>query len=278
MALLATVTTLGLAFPLCYWLVALCAQALQRVLFLLVILPFWTSYLLRVYAWVAILGDKGAMNSVLEVSGSDPRTGSPVLVRQSRRLHRPGLPVLPVRRAHPVRIAGAVRLAAAACCHGFGRHADAGHRHHVVPADALAIMTAGIFVFIPILGEYLAPAAIGGTNGVMMGNLVANFFSGLPATAGLGGQRPDRSGDSHRADHSSAATSTRRTSMADDLRAVNPRARLFQDNLMIVYGIGIYIFLFAPIAVMVLLSFNASPAWGSRWPGSPLTGTRCCLR
>jgi spermidine/putrescine transport system permease protein len=42
----------------------------------------------------------------------------------------------------------------------------------------LAMVTAGIFVFIPILGEYLAPAAIGGTNGVMMGNLVANFFSG----------------------------------------------------------------------------------------------------
>ena len=49
--------------------------------------------------------------------------------------------------------------------------------------------------------------------------------------------------------------------MPDDLRAVNPRARLSKTILMI-YGIGIYIFLFAPIAVLILLSFNASPVVG----------------
>jgi spermidine/putrescine transport system permease protein len=49
--------------------------------------------------------------------------------------------------------------------------------------------------------------------------------------------------------------------MADDLRAVNPRARLFQ-TILSVYGIGIYIFLFAPIAVLILLSFNASSVVG----------------
>ena len=49
--------------------------------------------------------------------------------------------------------------------------------------------------------------------------------------------------------------------MADDLRAVNPRARLFRIILS-VYGVGIYIFLFAPIAVLVLLSFNSSSVVG----------------
>jgi ABC-type spermidine/putrescine transport system permease subunit II len=49
--------------------------------------------------------------------------------------------------------------------------------------------------------------------------------------------------------------------MADDLRAVNPRARLFRIILS-VYGVGIYIFLFAPIAVLVLLSFNSSNVVG----------------
>jgi spermidine/putrescine transport system permease protein len=49
--------------------------------------------------------------------------------------------------------------------------------------------------------------------------------------------------------------------MADDLRAVNPRARLFRI-LLSVYGVGIYIFLFAPIAVLVLLSFNSSNVVG----------------
>ena len=50
MAFLATITALGLAFPFCYWLVRYVPKKLQRVLFLLVILPFWTSYLLRVYS------------------------------------------------------------------------------------------------------------------------------------------------------------------------------------------------------------------------------------
>ena len=49
--------------------------------------------------------------------------------------------------------------------------------------------------------------------------------------------------------------------MADDLRAVNPRARLFR-TILSVYGIAIYIFLFAPIAVLILLSFNSSSVVG----------------
>ena len=54
--------------------------------------------------------------------------------------------------------------------------------------------------------------------------------------------------------------------MADDLRAVNPRARLFR-TILAVYGVGIYLFLFAPIAVLVLLSFNSS-----RVVGFPMAG------
>src|SRR4029079_15375884 len=49
--------------------------------------------------------------------------------------------------------------------------------------------------------------------------------------------------------------------MAEDLRAVNPRARLFRVILS-VYGVGIYVFLFAPIAVLILLSFNSSTVVG----------------
>jgi len=54
--------------------------------------------------------------------------------------------------------------------------------------------------------------------------------------------------------------------MSDDLQAVNPRARLFRVILSF-YGVGIYIFLFAPIAVMILLSFNTS-----RVVGFPMAG------
>jgi spermidine/putrescine transport system permease protein len=178
MAFLATITTLGLAFPLCYWLVRYVPKKLQRVLFLLVILPFWTSYLLRVYAWVAILGDNGAINSVLKALG---------LTHEPIRLFlydNPGVYIVLVYLYFPF-----AALTLYASLERFDwrlLHAavDLGATPMraivttLLPQMRLAMVTAGIFVFIPILGEYLAPAAIGGTNGVMMGNLVANFFSG----------------------------------------------------------------------------------------------------
>ena len=136
MAFLATITTLGLAFPLCYWLVRYVPKKLQRVLFLLVILPFWTSYLLRVYAWVAILGDNGAINSLLKALG---------LTHEPIRLFlydNPGVYIVLVYLYFPFAALTLYaslerfdwRLLHAAV--DLGAIADAGHRHHVAPADA----------------------------------------------------------------------------------------------------------------------------------------------
>ena len=178
MAFLATLATLALAFPLCYWLVRYVPKKLQRVLFLLVILPFWTSYLLRVYAWVAILGDSGAINSLLKAVGL---TNKPIRLFL---YDNPGVFIVLVYLYFPF-----AALTLYASLERFNwrlLHAavDLGASPMraivttLLPQMRLAMVTAGIFVFIPILGEYLAPSAIGGTNGVMMGNLVANFFSG----------------------------------------------------------------------------------------------------
>jgi ABC-type spermidine/putrescine transport system permease subunit I len=178
MAFLATLATLALAFPLCYWLVRYVPKKLQRVLFLLVILPFWTSYLLRVYAWVAILGDNGAINSLLKAVGL---TNKPIRLFL---YDNPGVFIVLVYLYFPF-----AALTLYASLERFNwrlLHAavDLGASPMraivttLLPQMRLAMVTAGIFVFIPILGEYLAPSAIGGTNGVMMGNLVANFFSG----------------------------------------------------------------------------------------------------
>jgi ABC-type spermidine/putrescine transport system permease subunit I len=178
MAFLATIATLALAFPLCYWLVRYVPKKLQRVLFLLVILPFWTSYLLRVYAWVAILGDNGAINSLLKFVG---------LTHEPIRLFlydNPGVFIVLVYLYFPFAALTLYaslerfnwRLLHAAV--DLGASPMRAIASTLLPQMRLAMVTAGIFVFIPILGEYLAPAAIGGTNGVMMGNLVANFFSG----------------------------------------------------------------------------------------------------
>jgi spermidine/putrescine transport system permease protein len=54
----------------------------------------------------------------------------------------------------------------------------------LVPQIRPGIITAVIFVFIPILGEYLTPQIVGGTGGVMIGNLIVNFFQAAEYTRG----------------------------------------------------------------------------------------------
>jgi spermidine/putrescine transport system permease protein len=54
----------------------------------------------------------------------------------------------------------------------------------LLPQIRPGLTTAVIFVFIPILGEYLAPQLVGGAQGVMIGNLIVNFFSGAQYTRG----------------------------------------------------------------------------------------------
>ena len=65
-SVLSTVLTIAVAFPFAYWLVRYVPRRMQRTLLVLVILPFWTSYLLRVYSWLNILGDQGAINRLLQ--------------------------------------------------------------------------------------------------------------------------------------------------------------------------------------------------------------------
>ena len=68
-SVVATLLTLAVAFPFAYWLARYVPRRYQKILLVLVILPFWTSYLLRVYSWLNILGAQGAMNRFLHWTG-----------------------------------------------------------------------------------------------------------------------------------------------------------------------------------------------------------------
>ena len=67
---LATAIAIGIAFPFAYWLSRYVPKRLRTPLLVLVIVPFWTSYLLRVYSWLTILGDQGVLNRFLQWTGS----------------------------------------------------------------------------------------------------------------------------------------------------------------------------------------------------------------
>ena len=185
MAALVTGTGLLFAFPFAYFLVRYLGGRWQRVLLLATILPFWTSYLVRIYAWQAILGEQGAINGFLKAIGliSEPLD---VFVYNDVAVF-----IVLVYLYFP--------FAALALYTSFEKfdftQLAAAQDLGATPARALfrimipqvrpGIITACIFVFIPVLGEYLTPTLVGGTKGVLIGNLVYNFYRGgdLPAMA-----------------------------------------------------------------------------------------------
>ena len=184
-SVLATALTIGAAFPFTYWLVRSVRRgALQRLLLILVILPFWTSYLLRVYSWLNILGDGGAINRFLQWIHLTHHPLSFFLY------DRPAVILVLVYLYFPFAVLTLYASLERFDWDQFKAAMDLGATPRIaitrilLPQIKPGITTAVIFVFIPILGEYLAPQLVGGAQGVMIGNLIVNFFTGAQYTRG----------------------------------------------------------------------------------------------
>ncbi len=185
MAALVTVSGLAVAGPFTYFLVRYVSTRWQRLILLAVVLPFWTSYLVRVYAWQAILGEKGVLNSVLLSLGLVTKPLDFLLYNDI------GVFIVLLYVYFPFAVLSLytslerfdfTQLAAA---QDLGARPDQALRRVLLPQIRPGIITACIFVFIPILGEYLTPTLVGGTKGVLIGNLIVNFYRGgaFPAMA-----------------------------------------------------------------------------------------------
>ena len=183
-SVLATAITIGIAFPFTYWLVRYVPRRLQRLLLVLVILPFWTSYLLRVYSWLNILGDGGAINRLLQWTHITHEPVSFFLY------DRPAVVLVLVYLYFPFAALTLYASLERFDWDQFKAAMDLGARPRIaitrilLPQIRPGITTAVIFVFIPILGEYLAPQLVGGAKGLMIGNLIVNFFTGAQYTRG----------------------------------------------------------------------------------------------
>jgi ABC-type spermidine/putrescine transport system permease subunit I len=183
-AVAATAATIAIAFPFTYWLVRYVPRSLQRLLLVLVILPFWTSYLLRVYSWLNILGDGGAINRFLQWTHLTDHPLSFFLY------DRPAVILVLVYLYFPFAVLTLYASLEKFDWDQFKAAMDLGARPRtaitriLLPQIRPGITTAVIFVFIPILGEYLAPQLVGGAKGVMIGNLIVNFFTGAQYTRG----------------------------------------------------------------------------------------------
>lgn len=173
-ALAATLICLLLAFPLA-WQIAR-ARRFRGLLLALVMLPFWTSFLVRTYAWMFLLRDTGLINTALLGLGviSEPL---PLLYNWGAVLlglvygYLPFM-VLPLY-ATMERLDGALLDAAA----DLGSRPAQTLLRVVVPLSAPGIRAGCLLVFIPSLGAFLTPDLLGGGKTIFIGTLIQNQFT-----------------------------------------------------------------------------------------------------
>ncbi|MEI2417724.1 ABC transporter permease subunit [Orrella sp. JC864] len=174
---MAAVTTLWcvlIGYPIAYY-IARSRPGLRNLLLLAVILPFWTSLLLRVYAWVGILRNDGLLNNFLMWLGviSSPleiyRTDLAVYIGMIYAY----LPffILPLY-ANLVKLD--VRLLEAA--YDLGARPWQAFVRVTLPLSRPGIIAGAMLVFIPCVGEYVIPEMLGGANTLMMGRVMWNEF------------------------------------------------------------------------------------------------------
>ncbi len=175
LALVSTVLCLLLGFPMAYC-IARTPQPWRNLLLLLVILPFWTSFLLRIYAMLVLLGQHGPVNSVLLSLG--------VIAKPLPMLYNNGAVALGIVYSYlPFMI-----LPLYACLEKLDPDvheaaADLGakplhvFRDVTLPLAMPGIIAGSLLVFIPALGEYVIPALLGGLDTLMIGHtLYEEFF------------------------------------------------------------------------------------------------------
>jgi ABC-type spermidine/putrescine transport system permease subunit I len=183
-----TVVCLVIAFVIAYFLARYVSRRWARVALLVIIVPFWSSYLLRVYSWQAILGEHGALNQVLVGLG---------ILREPSLLFVYNdfgtfivLVYLYIPFATLVLYASLERFdfTQLTAAQDLGANPMRAFRHVLLPQIRPGLITACIFVFIPILGEFLTPSMVGGAQGLLIANLLANFFKNalIPEGAAVG--------------------------------------------------------------------------------------------
>ncbi|MCC0075913.1 MAG: ABC transporter permease subunit [Rhodobacter sp.] len=175
-AIVSTVFALLVGYPIAYY-IARSPEPRRSVLLLLVILPFWTSFLLRVYAWIGFLRSNGVINNILMWAGV---IDEPLVMMQTDFAVYIGivytyLPfmILPLY-ATLVKLDDALLEAAA----DLGATPTVTFLTVTLPLSMPGIIAGSMLVFIPAIGEYVIPALLGGPDTLMIGRVLWDeFFS-----------------------------------------------------------------------------------------------------
>ena len=166
---ISTILCLGLALPVSYF---IATSKHKNFLLNLVIIPFWTNFLLRIFGWMVILGSNGLINSLLVNLGiiENPlnllyKPWSVVIVIIYMYLPYMIFPIYSSIEKFNFNLLEAAMDLGATRSKAFWKV--------LIPAIKGGIAAGVLLVFIPALGSYAIPQLVGGTEGAMLGNLIA---------------------------------------------------------------------------------------------------------
>lgn len=175
-AIIGTIGCLVIAYPLAYFL-ATRAGKWRTTLLVLIIIPFWTSFLIRTYAWQVLLADQGIINGFLISLG---------LITDNTRIRMLDTPFavylgiiynyLPLM-VFPLYVSlERLDKSLLEASKDLGANRVSTFRQVTLPLTAPGLFTGVLLTFIPLTGEYIIPSLLGGSKTLLMGNLVANQF------------------------------------------------------------------------------------------------------
>ena len=167
-ALAAVALCLLIGYPVAYY-IAVFGGRWKNVLIALVVLPFFVNYLIRTYAWIAMLGDDGLVNGVLDSSIRFINT--PWAVVGGLVYGFLAFMILPIYaaldRMDPALIEAGKDL--------YGGPWET-FRHVTLPHTIQGVLAGSVLVFLPAVGDFVAASLLGGPEEVMIGNLIQQQF------------------------------------------------------------------------------------------------------
>jgi spermidine/putrescine transport system permease protein len=169
-----TILCLAIAYPIAYW-ISRYGGRRKMLLLILVMLPFWTSWVIRTYAWMIILRDNGVVNGILGALGI---VDQPIALLNTDLAVVLGMTygflpfaILPlyvsIDRLDPALVAAARDLYAS------GR---AAFWHVTLPLTMPGIIAAALLTFIPAIGDFVTPDLLGGAQTITIAKVVQNLF------------------------------------------------------------------------------------------------------
>ena len=170
-----TIATVVLAYPMAYF-IAFRVTRHKMIWLILITIPFWTSYLLRVFAWKIILGSNGVINSGLMSLGLIDEPISWIL-------YNPTAVVLTLAHAWaafailPIYVSlEKIDRSLLEAATDLGDGPMMRFLRVTLPLSMPGVIAASLLVFIPTVGDYVTPKLVGGTTGIMIGNIIQSQF------------------------------------------------------------------------------------------------------